>query len=87
MAHPHRSALARSHNSTPDVILAAVGQRTTPLCVEVGLVPLRPPLHIAARLAPLDMLSPGRVDVGLGCSGRSSGTPRLPRSVTTVTWG
>ncbi len=48
MAHPHRIALAWSHNSTPDVILAAVGQRTTHLRVEVGLAPVRPPLHIAA---------------------------------------
>ncbi len=87
MAHPHRIAPVWSHNSAPDVILAAVGQRTTHLRVDVGLGPIRPPLHIAAPMAPLDMLSPGRVDVGLGCSGRSSGTPRLPRSVAAVTWG
>jgi alkanesulfonate monooxygenase SsuD/methylene tetrahydromethanopterin reductase-like flavin-dependent oxidoreductase (luciferase family) len=87
MAHPHRIAPAWSHNSAPDVILAAVSQRTTHLRVEVGLAPVRPLLHIAVPMAPLDMLSPGWVDIGLGCSGRSSGTPRLPRSVTTVSWG
>jgi alkanesulfonate monooxygenase SsuD/methylene tetrahydromethanopterin reductase-like flavin-dependent oxidoreductase (luciferase family) len=86
MAHPHRIAPAWSHNSAPDVILAAVSQRTTPLRVEVVLAPIRPPLHIAAPMAPLDMLSPGRVDVGLGCSGRSSGTLCLPLSGATVTW-
>jgi hypothetical protein len=62
MAHPHRIAPAWSHNSAPDVILAAVSQRTTPLRVEVVLAPIRPPLHIATPMAPLDMLSPGLVD-------------------------
>ena len=59
MARPHRIAPARSHNSAPDVILAAVSQRTTHPRVEVVLAPIRPPLHNAAPMAPLDILSPG----------------------------
>jgi alkanesulfonate monooxygenase SsuD/methylene tetrahydromethanopterin reductase-like flavin-dependent oxidoreductase (luciferase family) len=87
MARPHRIAPVWSHNSTPDVTLAAVSRRTTHLRVGVVLAPIHPPLHIAAPMAALDMLSLGWVDVGLGRSGKSSGTPRLPLSVATVTWG
>jgi len=33
------------------------------------LAPIHPPLHVAARMATLDILSRGRVDVGLGRTG------------------
>src|SRR5215468_9381849 len=47
-----------SHNSAPDLTLAAVSQRTTRLRLGVGVVlaPIHHPLHIAARMATLDIL-------------------------------
>ena len=60
-----------SHNSASDMTLAAVSQRTTRLRLGMGVVlaPIHHPLHTAARMATLDILSHGRVDVGLGRTG------------------
>jgi alkanesulfonate monooxygenase SsuD/methylene tetrahydromethanopterin reductase-like flavin-dependent oxidoreductase (luciferase family) len=60
-----------SHNSAPDLTLAAVSQRTSRIRLGVGVVlaPIHHPLHVAARMATLDILSHGRVDVGLGRTG------------------
>src|SRR6267143_772451 len=60
-----------SHNSAPDLTLAAVSQRTSTIRLGVGVVlaPIHHPLHVAARMATLDILSRGRVDVGLGRTG------------------
>ena len=60
-----------SHNSAPDLTLAAVSQRTERIRLGIGVVlaPIHHPLHIAQRMATLDILSRGRVDVGLGRTG------------------
>ena len=60
-----------SHNSAPDLTLAAISQRTSRIRLGIGVVlaPIHHPLHIAARMATLDILSRGRVDVGLGRTG------------------
>ena len=60
-----------SHNSAPDLTLAAVSQRTSRIRLGIGVVlaPIHHPLHIAQRMATLDILSHGRVDVGLGRTG------------------
>src|SRR5437764_12560505 len=60
-----------SHNSAPDLTLAAVSQRTERIRIGIGVVlaPINHPLHIAQRMATLDILSRGRVDVGLGRTG------------------
>ena len=60
-----------SHSSAPDITLAAISQRTEKmrLGIAVTLVPLHHPLHVASRLATLDIVSKGRVNVGLGRSG------------------
>jgi len=60
-----------SHNSAPDLTLAAVSQRTSRIRLGIGVVlaPIHHPLHVAARMATLDILSRGRVDVGLGRTG------------------
>ena len=60
-----------SHNSAPDLTLAAVSQRTSTIRLGVGVVlaPIHHPLHIAQRMATLDVLSHGRVDVGIGRTG------------------
>ena len=60
-----------SHNSAPDLTLAAVSQRTERIRLGIGVVlaPIHHPLHVAQRMATLDILSHGRVDVGLGRTG------------------
>ena len=60
-----------SHNSAPDLTLAAVSQRTSRIRLGVGVVlaPIHHPLHTASRMATLDILSHGRVDVGIGRTG------------------
>jgi alkanesulfonate monooxygenase SsuD/methylene tetrahydromethanopterin reductase-like flavin-dependent oxidoreductase (luciferase family) len=48
-----------------------VSQRTSRIRLGIGVVlaPIHHPLHVAARMATLDILSHGRVDVGLGRTG------------------
>ena len=60
-----------SHNSAPDITLAAVSQHTSRIRLGMGVVlaPIHHPLHTAARMATLDILSGGRVDVGIGRTG------------------
>ncbi|MFQ6029545.1 MAG: LLM class flavin-dependent oxidoreductase [Dehalococcoidia bacterium] len=60
-----------SHSSAPDVTLAALSQRTSRmrLGIAVAVPPVQHPLHIAARIATLDIVSKGRVDLGVGRSG------------------
>ena len=60
-----------SHNSAPDLTLAAASQRTSRIRLGVGVVlaPIHHPLHTAQRMATLDILSRGRVDVGIGRTG------------------
>ena len=60
-----------SHNSAPDLTLAAVSQRTSRIRLGIGVVlaPIHHPLHTAVRMATLDILSRGRVDVGIGRTG------------------
>ncbi len=60
-----------SHNSAPDLTLAAISQRTSRIRMGVGVVlaPIHHPLHTASRMATLDILSRGRVDVGIGRTG------------------
>lgn len=67
----HHFGPEQSHSSAPDLVLAALSQRTTKmrLGLAVVLVPVHHPLTIAERLATLDLISGGRVEVGLGRSG------------------
>ncbi len=60
-----------SHSSAPDITLAAISQRTSKmrLGIAVVLVPLHHPLNIASRMATLDVVSNGRVNLGIGRSG------------------
>ncbi|NIR58415.1 MAG: LLM class flavin-dependent oxidoreductase [Gammaproteobacteria bacterium] len=57
-----------SHSSAPDLLLAAAAQRTESLRLGHGIVPLpyHHPVHVAERLATLDVLSRGRVEFGFG---------------------
>jgi alkanesulfonate monooxygenase SsuD/methylene tetrahydromethanopterin reductase-like flavin-dependent oxidoreductase (luciferase family) len=67
----HHFAPEQSHSSAPDMILAALSQRTSRmrLGLAVVLTPVHHPLQTAERLATLDLLSGGRVELGVGRSG------------------
>jgi alkanesulfonate monooxygenase SsuD/methylene tetrahydromethanopterin reductase-like flavin-dependent oxidoreductase (luciferase family) len=57
-----------AHSSAPEVMLAAMAQHTSTMRLGFGVVlaPVHHPLHVAARVATLDIVSNGRVDVGVG---------------------
>ena len=59
-----------SHSSAPEVFLAAVSQRTERLRLGHGIVQMPPafnhPVRVAERVATLDLLSGGRVELGTG---------------------
>jgi len=57
-----------SHCSAPDLMLAAASQCTRRLRLgqAVALLPHHHPLHLAERLATLDVLSGGRIEFGFG---------------------
>jgi luciferase family oxidoreductase group 1 len=57
-----------SHCSAPEVFLAAATQRTRRIRLGHGIVqlPTNHPLRVAERVATLDLLSGGRVELGLG---------------------
>ncbi len=57
-----------SHSSAPDLLLAAVSQRTQRLRLGLGVTPLpyHHPLQVAERVATLDLLSNGRLEAGVG---------------------
>ena len=67
----HQFRTEWSHSSAPEVTLAAISQRTSRIRLGIGVAvpPVQHPLHIAARTATLDILSRGRVDLGVGRSG------------------
>lgn len=57
-----------SHCSKPELFLAAAASRTRNLRLGFGVIPLplHHPVHVAERVATLDLLSGGRVEVGVG---------------------
>jgi alkanesulfonate monooxygenase SsuD/methylene tetrahydromethanopterin reductase-like flavin-dependent oxidoreductase (luciferase family) len=57
-----------SHSSAPDLFLAAASQRTQRLRLGHGIIPLpyHHPVQVAERVATLDVLSGGRVELGVG---------------------
>jgi alkanesulfonate monooxygenase SsuD/methylene tetrahydromethanopterin reductase-like flavin-dependent oxidoreductase (luciferase family) len=57
-----------SHCSKPELLLAAASQRTRRIRLGHAVIPLplHHPLHVAERVATLDVLSDGRVEVGIG---------------------
>ncbi|GIS83073.1 MAG: hypothetical protein CM1200mP15_17050 [Dehalococcoidia bacterium] len=57
-----------AHSSAPEVTLAIMAERTSKMRLGFGVVlsPVHHPLHVAARVATLDIFSNGRVDVGVG---------------------
>lgn len=57
-----------SHSAAPDAVLAACAAQTKRLGLGLGIVPLpyHHPLHVAERVATLDVLARGRVEFGYG---------------------
>lgn len=57
-----------SHSPAPEVLLAAASQRTSRIRLAHGIVQLTTnhPARVAERVASLDLLSDGRVELGLG---------------------
>lgn len=57
-----------SHSSKPELVLAAAAARTKALRLGLAIVPLpyHHPVHVAERVATLDILSGGRLEVGIG---------------------
>ncbi len=57
-----------SHSSAPEVFLGAATQRTRRIRLGHGIVqlPTNHPIRVAERVATLDLLSGGRVELGLG---------------------
>lgn len=64
----HHFMRGYSHSSKPELVLAAAAARTRRLRLGLGIVPLplHHPVHVAERVAMLDVLSRGRLEVGLG---------------------
>jgi alkanesulfonate monooxygenase SsuD/methylene tetrahydromethanopterin reductase-like flavin-dependent oxidoreductase (luciferase family) len=57
-----------SHSSAPEVFLAAASQRTTKIRLGHGIVqlPTNHPSRVAERVSTLDLISNGRVELGVG---------------------
>lgn len=57
-----------SHSSKPDLVLAAASQRTNKIRLGLAVTPLpyHHPVHIAERAATLDILTKGRLELGIG---------------------
>ncbi len=64
----HHFMKGYSHSSAPDLFLAACAPRTQRIRLGLGIVPLpyHHPVHVAERVATLDILSRGRVEFGFG---------------------
>ena len=56
------------HSAAPDMMLAAISQRTKRIRLGFGVVvlPCHHPFHVAERVATLDILSEGRAEFGFG---------------------
>lgn len=60
-----------AHSSASEVMLAVLSQHTSKMRLGFGVVllPVHHPLHVAVKTATLDIMSGGRVDVGVGRAG------------------
>jgi alkanesulfonate monooxygenase SsuD/methylene tetrahydromethanopterin reductase-like flavin-dependent oxidoreductase (luciferase family) len=64
----HHFTRGFSHSSAPDLVLAAISQRTERIHLGLGVVllPFQSPIRTAERVATLDIVSNGRVEFGTG---------------------
>lgn len=64
----HHFMRGYSHSSKPELVLAAAAQLTQKIRLGLGVIPLpyHHPVHVAERIATLDILSGGRLEAGIG---------------------
>jgi alkanesulfonate monooxygenase SsuD/methylene tetrahydromethanopterin reductase-like flavin-dependent oxidoreductase (luciferase family) len=64
----HHFLRGYSHSSKPELTLAAAAQRTRRIRLGHAVIPLplHHPVHVAERVATLDILSGGRLEIGIG---------------------
>ena len=64
----HHFLRGYSHSSKPELLLAAAAARTSNIRLGHGIIPLplHHPVHVAERVATLDALCGGRLEVGIG---------------------
>jgi alkanesulfonate monooxygenase SsuD/methylene tetrahydromethanopterin reductase-like flavin-dependent oxidoreductase (luciferase family) len=64
----HHFLRGYSHASKPELLLAAAASRTHTIRLGLGIIPLplHHPVHVAERVATLDVLSGGRLEIGIG---------------------
>ena len=69
-----------SHSSAPEVFLGAASQRTRNIRLGHGVIQLttNQPQRVAEKVATLDLLSGGRVDLGMGEAAGPAEEPRVP---------
>src|SRR4051794_25573346 len=70
-----------SHSSAPEVFLGAASQRTKNIRLGHGIIQLTTthPARVAERVSTLDLLSHGRVELGLGEAGTAPALPPFDR--------
>lgn len=64
----HHFSRQYSHCSKPELVLAALAQHTKQIRLGMGVIPApyHHPVHLAESIATLDILSGGRLEIGLG---------------------
>src|ERR1700694_4210044 len=88
----HHFQVGFAHSSAPELLYGALNQRTSKIRIGHAVVllpfPYNHPVRVAERIATLDILSKGRVEVGTGRSGtiQELGGFGIPPGETRARW-